>query len=76
MDWLNQIPQYSTKISIYNKNGIINAMNAIAWAREHFGQPQCEGNKLASWTIDAEAGYFVFYFENVEDCTLFKLTVC
>jgi hypothetical protein len=76
MDWLNQPPQYSAKICIYDKHGLINAMKAIAWASEHFGPPQSNGNLNASWTVDSAEGYFIFSFENVEDCTLFTLTVC
>jgi hypothetical protein len=75
MDWLD-LTSYSAKISIYDKHGPINAINAIAWANEHFGPPQSNGNETASWTVDSTAGYFIFYFEHAEDCTLFKLTVC
>ena len=76
MGWIDKISNYSVKINIYDKSGLINAMDAISWANAQFGPPECSKNKDAIWNIDSDAGYFIFYFKSVEDCTLFQLTIC
>ena len=66
---------YTARISVTSMNGISHAVDAISWACQHWGDPECNSGN-SCWNVDAYDGYFIFSFKNQEDCTLFYLTHC